>query len=77
MKVFATTRTGMVTGEAELTDAINDKLMENVELGNEATQLSNLRDYVTNLVHKLTEKGVLKAADLEDGLIGYRYRAED
>lgn len=62
---------------ADLTDAINAKLTENVEMNDYRQQISNLRDYMTNLVVKLAEKGVLKAADLEDGLIGYRYGVED
>lgn len=76
MRVFTTTFRGP-QNESDLIDAINAKLMENVEGGDHHEQLSNLRSYMTNLVVKLAEKGVLNAMDLEDGLIGHKYRVED
>lgn len=65
--------------ESDLTDAVNAKLMENIygDYDSTAAQLSNLRSYMTNLVVKLAEKGVLNAVDLEDGLVGYQFKVED
>lgn len=76
MRVFTTTFRGPQM-ESDLVDAINAKLLENVSSEDPRREFDNIRNYVTNLVVKLAEKGMLKAIDLEDGLIGHQYSVED